>query len=50
MFNFNEDRFVKVIEDALSLRVDLEKLIDDLYYRGFENLFWGINSSFEISF
>ena len=39
MFNFNEDRFVKVIEDALSLRVDVEKTIDDLYDRGFENLF-----------
>ena len=39
MFNFNEDRFVKVIEDALSLRVDVEKTIDDLYNRGFKNLF-----------
>ena len=39
MFNFNEDRFVKVIEDALSLRVDGEKTIDDLYDRGFKNLF-----------
>ena len=37
MFNFNEDRFVKVIEDALSLRVDVEKTIDDLYDRGFDN-------------
>ena len=39
MFNFNEDRFVKVIEDALSLRVDVEKTIDDLYEKGLENLF-----------
>ena len=39
MFNFNKDRFVKVIKDALSIRFDLEKLIDNLYFRGFENLF-----------
>jgi len=39
MFNFNEKRFVKVVEDALAIRGSVEKEIDKISKKGYTNVF-----------
>lgn len=40
MFNFNSERFEKVIADALAMRPAIEKAVDAVVEKGFSNLFF----------
>lgn len=40
MFNFNLQRFEKVIADALAMRPDIEKAVDEIVEESFSNLFF----------
>ncbi len=40
MLSFNRPRFEKVIADALAMRPDIEKAVDEIVEQGFSNLFF----------
>lgn len=40
MLNFDRPRFEKVIGDALAMRADIEKAVDEIVEQGFSNLFF----------
>ena len=40
MFNFNENRYIKVVNDALALTPIIEKAADDIHAAGYSNIFF----------
>ena len=40
MFNFNVERYEKVVNDAIALRPQIEKAVDEICQQGFSNLFF----------
>lgn len=39
MFNFNVERYEKVVNDAIALRPQIEKAVDEICQQGFSNCF-----------
>ena len=40
MFNFNVPRYEKVVKDAIALRPQIEKAVDEICKEGYSNLFF----------
>ena len=40
MFNFNIPRYEKVVGDAIALRPQIEKAVDEICAQGYTNLFF----------
>lgn len=40
MFNFNVSRYEKVVKDAIALRAQIEKAVDEICVRGYSNIFF----------
>lgn len=40
MFNFDEPRYAKVVGDALALRPQIEKAVDEICEKGYSNIFF----------
>lgn len=47
MLKFNEEQQIKDIQGALELRPEVEKIVDEIYDRGFDNIFYlGIGGTY----
>jgi len=50
MFNFDVPRYEKVVNGAISLRKDIEQVVDGICQKGFKNLYLiGIGGTYLVS-
>ena len=40
MFNFDIPRYEKVVGDAIALRPQIEKAVDEICSQGYTNIYW----------